>query len=187
MEAFRFTSTNEGVGKGRFFKNFRLKEYDHFKNYLATIMSWVILWRRNGEKPCLNDIPMQELFYFDNGSLKRYAKPTGYSNVSHCIHSHVGIPYPKYSGVKQILSEFNTASGKDNFIRGKYVVWFFVNFILSIHQNISVFSSTIAKPPKLHINLGTSNFAVIVAPRARIPRCLRSFLKSTCIVHSNAQ
>jgi hypothetical protein len=162
------------------------QQYNNFKSHLSQIMAWIILWRRNGEKPCLNDILLHQIFKIEKGFLKTKTKPKGFKSVSHFIHSQCKIlPYPKYTGVKNVLLEFNRMAGKDNYIRGKYLVWFFIQFVLSIHKNISSFSTTITKPPKMNVTLGLGNFAALVAPRARCPKSLRDFLDNTCFSYAN--
>jgi hypothetical protein len=161
------------------------KEYSRFRECVSKIMVWIILWRRNGEKPRLNDIPLNDIFNIDKGKLKISHKPCGFKSIPQFIHAKCEIPYPSYPGFKKALSEFNKHNGKDAYIRGKYLVWFFVHFVLSIYQNISLFSGMFSKPPKINVSFGAGNFAVLVAPRARCPRTLRSFLSKACYSREN--
>ncbi len=149
------------------------------KAALAPLMAQVILWRRNGQRPFLNEIQLRDWFEFSNGALS--VKPEHIapdSIVLDAAHT-LGLTASTAEDRSNAEREFSEQDGVQKFIRGKYLMWFLVEFALHTHQAISEIFPRFARPPKLRVTIGQANSMIIVAPRARCPQSLREFIART--------
>lgn len=65
------------------------------------------------------------------------------------------------------------------FVRGKFVLWFLVEFCLSVREQPSAWFSSTLKAPKMNITLSASNGLAVIGPRVRVPRRLSAFVSAT--------
>lgn len=155
-----------------FEKNMKL-----FKDAMVPIMAQIILWRRENKKPHLDSIDPKELFTFINGDivLKSDFK-TRDSRIAYagkCCSLSCSSP----ELLIEVEKEFCSKAGPDKFIRGKYLLWFFVQCALGIHESIMNYCARYSKKPKVIISFGKPNALAIVGPRARTPDSLKTFIK----------
>lgn len=148
-----------------------------FREAMAPLMAQILLWRRNGIRPHLNSIQPKVFFEFVDGkiALKEEFK-TASSRVRHAANALNAVP----SCGEDLLSaesEFRKRHGLEKYVRGKYVLWFFVELALEIHRCIPKFCLKHTKPPKVRLSLGLGNAMVVIAPRVRCPASLQSFLQ----------
>jgi hypothetical protein len=149
-----------------------------FKESIVWLMAWIINWRRTGCTPNLADINLSDLFTFNKAHILVKYNPDNLTCEEY-IHKRCGLTLQVAPNIGAISTEFKDKGGLSKFIRGKYELWFMVAFILSIHQNISHFSSSITAPTKMYVNLGIKNALIIIGPRARIPSTLQAFFHTT--------
>ena len=119
-------------------------QLDIFQDRMVTIMSWIIYWKRSGCKPSLDNIEMKHLFKLQKGRLRSILRPRSFISHTEYIHKKCGIDYKPRSGIRTIAKEFRKVKGNKKFVRGKYILWFFVEYVLSIHGNANFFSKKIA-------------------------------------------
>lgn len=150
-----------------------------FQEKMISVMAWVLYWKQNGARPSLNDILMKRIFKIISGRIQLISSPGGFSTIDEYIHNQCNIPYKLGVNITPIERDFKKANGHQKFIRGKYELWFLVEFVLSVHQNISAFSRRITKPPKMKVSLNQSNAITLIAPRTRVPASLTKFLTKT--------
>lgn len=150
-----------------------------FREEMASVMVWIIYWKQNGARPSLNGILMKRIFKIMTGRVQVMSSPGGFPTLEEYIHNQCNIPYKSDVDITAIEREFKKANGHQKFIRGKYELWFLVEFVLSVYQNISAFSRKITIPPKMNVSLSQSNAITLIAPRARVPSSLKKFLTKT--------
>ncbi len=157
------------------------KQLSFFKEEVALIMAWVILWRSSGKQCVFNKIKMKEIFIFDIVELKkkRDSKNTSDVNITEYIHRSCEIEYDARTDISDTLEKFNSADGKNKFIRGKYLMWFMLNFVKSICNNIHELSGGYSQPHKKCPSIGLEGAVEYFAPKARIPESLRNFLEES--------
>ncbi len=148
-------------------------QLERFRNYAVEIMSWIIVWRRRGRKPCLNDIKLNELFSMNDTILVLNGTESDF--VKNKIHQSIGIDIDEVN-IDEVKEEFLGKDGKSKFIRGKYLAWFLVFYCEWVYSNVNLIVPTIAQSPKKHIQLGQSNASYIIAPRIQAPISLIRFL-----------
>ena len=155
------------------------KNLECFREAVAPIMAQIILWRRSGCKPCLNDIKIKDIFCFSDGSLavrQEYQEEVARIQMAaDCLHLAVSTS----EELDVVINEFRQKLGVERFIRGKYMLWFLVELAINIHQSICSIITRFSKPPKAKISLSTTNAMAVVAPRLRCPESLSAFFQAT--------
>ena len=150
-----------------------------FQEAMVPIMAQILLWRRDGKRPCLNDIRPKDFFVFVDDSIRlRNEFESALSRLQHaatCVNLQPSQP-PELLGAE---AEFRQCEGAERFVRGKYLLWFLVEFALEIHRSISLLFTRFKGPPKVRISIGPANAMVVLAPRVRCPGSLQGFLEHT--------
>lgn len=152
-----------------------------FCDALSLVMSQIILWKRDGGKPCLDNIDLKNIFYFEDGCL--HLKDDAASPIDRINLASIAckLPAHDYSILEKMEKDFREKNGHYNFIRGKYIIWLFIHNLESIHKSINKFSGKHTAPPKIHVSICEANFITIIGPRARIPDCLKRFVQDNYI------
>lgn len=150
-----------------------------FRETMVAIMTQVIVWQRDGKRPCLNDIRPKDFFVFSDGYINvRSDFPSALSVLQH-TGKCVSLQLSEQAKLCIAETEFRQARGGERFVRGKYLLWFFVEFALQIHRSIPLFVTRLKAPPRPRVSIGPGNAMVLLAPRARCPMSLVRFLGST--------
>ena len=148
-----------------------------FQDSMVPIMAQIILWRRDGKRPCLNDIRPRDFFVFVDGSIKlRNEFQSALSLLQHAGNC-VNLQLSQQTELASAEAEFSQRQGAEKFIRGKYLLWFLVEFAIEIHRSISNIIKRFTKSPKVRASIGPGNAMVVLAPRVRCPGTLQEFLE----------
>ena len=155
------------------------RELEAFLVAMIPTMAWILFWRRTAAKANLNNIKMPKLMSVRNGTVVVDKTKDAESKRKQYVHKSVGIPYDSKVDVSAEEAEFSKASVYRSFVRGKFVLWFLVEFCKSIHSDAVLFFPECTNPPKMHVSISWKNAVRIIGNRARIPQSLRIFLKET--------
>lgn len=155
------------------------QELERFQLQLVPIMAWILAWRRSRRTANLNDILMKDLFSVVDGVLQATSKPKGKSGAVEYIHSQCNLPIDSAVDIAAHQSEFQKDFLYRKFSRGKYVLWFLVEFCRSVHASASSLFKAYAKSPPMNVSIFASNATTIIGQRARMPASLKAFLQST--------
>lgn len=159
-------------------RNF-LSALNSFQENMIPVMAQIILWRRGGEWPDLKLIRPSDLFFFENGKMKLVPKfETAHSRLQH-VSECVKLKPSQNTDLSRVESEFRQRQGAERFIRGKYIMWFFIQFSLEVHRSIASVIGRFSESPSKKCNIGVKNAMVLLAPRVRCPVSLRDFLMRT--------
>lgn len=156
------------------------KQLEIFQDKMSEVMVWIIHWMLKSQQPCLDNIIMNHLFYFSKGELLTRDRFQGHGTISEYIHARCRISFEDVDllGLKE---KFDEAEGSKNFIRGKYILWFFVEFLINIFNEIqSIFPALLSKP-KSNVSLAHANAIALIATRFRTPTSLKIFLSNTSL------
>lgn len=169
-------STGSKVIKELFMSNLNV-----FQEAMSPVMSQIIIWRRSGEDVNLNNIHLNKLFKFMDGKIileDGFIEPSlRVEYAAKCVNAT-----PATTDELTIAEvEFRSKQGIERFIRGKYLMWFFVECALKIHCAIPKFCANHLTPPKMRLSLGFSNAMVTIAPRVRCPVSLKCFIECNYI------
>lgn len=150
-----------------------------FASVMLPIMAQIIIWLREGKKALLNNIELNDMFQFESGILKVH---NGF-DLDGSILSHIASKLLlNPSKDEDLLIEFHKLSKpyvNCGFIRGKYLRWFLVEFLLHTHKNITEILNRFTTVPKARMSLGHANAVVAIAPRMRCPQSLLEFFQRT--------
>lgn len=156
------------------------KQLELFQKALIPVMSNIISWRMENRKACLNDICMKHLFKIEKGVLLEISKPKNKESKIVYIHDQCNLEVNNKESITEIVIAFEKEYHYRKFTRGKYLLWFLVEFCLSIHKDYNNLPSVmITKKPKMVVSLSQSNAIAIVGLRCKIPKTLREFLENT--------
>jgi len=157
------------------------KNSKFFNETLAPIMAQIILWHRAGLNPCLSDIPIKDYFQFNTGLLVLRAQFAGVNDrIAYAAHE-LGLPVSGAADLESCETEFREKDGPERFVRGKYYLWFFLEFAGDVHRNLPAILPSRSSVPKLKVSLGPKNAMVVIAPRLRCPESLAAFIKQTYV------
>lgn len=150
-----------------------------FQESMVPIMAQILLWQRDGKRPCLNDIRPKDFFIFVDGNIKlRSEFELALSRLQHA-GACVNLQPSQHTELTSAEVEFRQRQGAERFVRGKYMLWFLVEFALEIHRSISLLVTRFTSSPKVRISIAPVNAMVVLAPRVRCPGSLQAFLEST--------
>lgn len=174
------TSPEEG---GKIHAAFKAS-FDTFKSAMLPVMAQILLWRRANGSPCLDNIRLKEWFTFENGKLEPTNVYTTDSSRLESAAAWCKLTSSAEADVATTVTELLAKREAGLIIRGKYVLWFFVQCVLSIRDGIGHFCGKYkTKQPKMRIALGPENAIVVLANRVRAPRSLRDFVISNYVAY----
>ena len=159
------------------------QELDAFLQAMMPVMAWILVWKRSGKRPCLNDILMRDLFSVANGRLQQNATPKGKANVPVYLHEQCNVIPDPGVDIAPIQEEFKHEGNYTKFTRGKYVFWFLIEFCNTVNRDAAGLFNGMSKSPKMSLSLSFSNGMAVIGPRSRIPTSLRDFLQLTFCVY----
>jgi hypothetical protein len=145
---------------------------------MMPVMAQIILWRRQGCDAKLNDIDLKDFFTLTNAKLCIHSPFQCTDNLLQHAGSAAKANHFGEVDVQSIVEEIKQVSHPRHIIRGKYIFWFFVEFSLHIHENLNLLFSRFKSPPKLKISIGRGNAMIFIAPRARCPNSLQTFIEN---------
>lgn len=148
-----------------------------FQEAIVPIMSQIVIWRRSGEEVDLNNIKIKKLFTFVEGRInleEEFVEPIlRVEYAARCVNAT--------SSTNEELAkaevDFRNRQGLEKFIRGKYLLWFFVECALKLHCSIPKFCAKHSNPPKIRSSLSIKNAMVEIGPRVRCPESLKHFIE----------
>lgn len=147
-----------------------------FREAMAPVMAQILLWRRTRMKVSLDNIHPKDFFAFIDAKImlkKECSSPDArVQHVAMCLNNIVS-PLHELATSE---AEFRKKEGLKKYIRGKYLLWFFVQCALEIHTAIPIFCEKYRSPPKRRVGLGVGNSMPIIAPRIRCPASLEHFI-----------
>lgn len=154
-----------------------------FQEAMTIVMSQIVIWRRNVEDVNLNNIQLNKIFKFIDGKIileDGFIEPI--SRVEYAAKCF-NVVQSTIDELKTVETEFRAKQGVEKFIRGKYLMWFFVECALKTHSAIPKFCTNHSTSPKMRLSLGFSNAMITIAPRVRCPESLKCFIKRNYLEH----
>lgn len=162
--------------------NYTLDLFDsmlaYFQANMINIMAWILYWKRSGENLQLGNITLGHLFKFENNFLTKIQHPCGYANEVEYIHKKCGVDYHQDIDIGPEFQKYISHPNHLQLIRGKYVMWFLIEFIVYIKNNYNIFFKGIKKI-KSHVTICQDTGVSIVGLRSRIPSSLKDFIDRT--------
>jgi len=150
-----------------------------FSKAMAPVMAQILLWRRAGANASLDNIEPKRFFIFEEGKIRLKLSFEPPERRIHHAASKVKVPQATSKEINDTEAEFRGKQGLEKYIRGKYLLWFFVQCAKEIHGEIPHICEKYKnkKPPKVHIELSVKNAIFVLGPRVRCPSSLKTFLE----------
>lgn len=161
------------------------EELESFFVAMVPIMTWILLWRQTNQRANLNDIAMRHLFKIKAGRVIAEAAPCGMKSVAEYIHAKSGAAFQVGANTASHQAKVGKASVYRRFTRGKYVLWFMVEFCQSVYAAACALCPSLSLVPKINISVSERNAVTVIGNRARMPDSLRAFLTSTFCAYVN--
>jgi rRNA pseudouridine-1189 N-methylase Emg1 (Nep1/Mra1 family) len=123
---------------------------------------------------------MKHIFKVSKGKIKLRNNFNGFNNLIKYIHNQCDIEVEDESEINKILDNFINCSDYLNYTRGKYLLWFLIEFCLSVckdYEDIEYIN--LNKKPKLKVSFSHTNALVLIAPRCRMPESIKKFMENT--------
>ncbi len=159
-----------------------------FYKYAREISVHMIAWHRKGDAPCAENLKMQDIFEFVDGKIRRISKPKGTSGIAAYMCKKFNLSRRGLGPhVENVERELDKEPDPKRYIRGKYELWFLLEFCEHISRNPKRFSSKIKVRSKLSCDLCLKNAVCIVGPQVRTPKTLREFLSRTAFKFASSR
>jgi hypothetical protein len=160
-------------------------ELENFFLAMKKTMAQILSWRRTPINANLKNINISKMVAVDKGVVVFDNSDAANIDRNTYIHKSAGVTLDPTSDISAEESEFAKASVYRKFVRGKYVLWFFVEFCKSVHKAASQFFSACSNSPKMKVVISASNAVTVIGKSTRIPKSLRNFLTDTYFVYIN--
>lgn len=153
------------------------EQREEFFKCMIPVMGRILTWRRLKTNASLENIKLQSFVEISAGKIKSVPLPAGVASVDELIHKQCKLDIAYAADKAAAESEFSFAKNYRNFVRGKFVMWFVVEFCKSVHAESSKMFTGIKSVPKALLELTCANAVAILGPRLTSPRSLVDFLK----------
>ncbi|MCG7928860.1 MAG: DUF4435 domain-containing protein [Candidatus Thiodiazotropha lotti] len=154
-------------------------EIENYFIAMIPIMARILFWRRSAANANLNNINIGKMMSVQDATLVVDESSAAKTARIEYLHRCVGIVFDQRIDISTELADFSKVSAYRNFVRGKYVMWFMVEFCKSVHHSATSFFSACEKPPKMKVSISTANAVTIIGNRTRVPQSFRSFILNT--------
>ncbi|HBK99009.1 MAG TPA: hypothetical protein DD001_17650 [Microcoleaceae bacterium UBA10368] len=151
-----------------------------FFEAIMPLMGQILLWKRLGYKPNLNNLELAKIFSFSQAKLF----PIERNILLQEAAKQIGCNLCEYHKITDAENEFRRHDSSRAMVRGKYVFWFFVKQCEAIWEAIKSLLPRLSKEKK-RIECGVKNAMVIFAPRTRPPESLKEFVKQNYLSFIN--
>lgn len=137
-------------------------------------MAQIVDWRSRRVAANLNNFSPKQCFDLTSGPLTVVTK----SSVVDALSSAVGASRGAQLDVQRCADMIDAQGGISHFVRGKYLLWFFVSFVRLVHEYVFLYCKAHTKPPRERFGLSEANVVAVLGPRARAPASLVAFLSA---------
>lgn len=159
------------------------KQRESFFIMMIPIMGRVLTWRMHETfnkvdfDLKLDELKMQKFFEFNQGVIIQRPLPDGHQTIDSFVHYLCSMDPDKIDDIQPALEVFSLKKNYRNFIRGKQLMWFILEFCKSIHADCVGLFSAIGEKPRPLVDLGLKNAVAVLGPRVVPPKSLSDFLK----------
>lgn len=159
------------------------EQREEFFKLMIPVMGRILTWRRAKTNASLENIKLSTIVKFKSGRVSSVPLPAGIASVDELIHAHCKLDIAASVSKGAAEAEFSLVKNYRNFVRGKFVLWFVVEFCKSIHAESSKMFSGLKSVPKALLELSSANAVAILGPRLTPPRGLIDFIKSNYVAY----
>jgi len=159
-------------------KNKFITAHEKYCNSLKLVMAWVLSCRRLNLKPTLSEIKMSDIINIDD-ELDIHEK-FNENELFNYLNKKSNVQVSIFSNYVNDLKEELSLINSEKYLRGKYHLWFLVEFFDKSKHALEVANGS---KIKLHFNLNIATALDILGPRIRTPKSISDFCKNACYEH----
>lgn len=157
-------------------------EQERFYYSMLPLSAWIILNRRRGLKPNLNNVKLSELYVFDTDLILQtkceFSESLTYiERVCDVDHIH-----DLQESLPEVIDELKPIEPK-KYVRGKYDLWFLCTFIEKLKVTLNDVSKSTGQSFKVRTQIGVENAVEVLGPRVQIPQSLQDFFSNNGLIH----
>ncbi len=151
-----------------------VEELSRFHVLVKPIMAWTICVRRKGLEVPLQNLKLGEMFFFDNDLRVRRKR-----GALDYILQKTSIPNTPllWKDLRSVLRSLDVKDPKA-FVRGKFETWFLVHFLKEATKHLEEAATAAGGAVQAPVRVEQSNAIALLAPYARTPESLNTFLAS---------
>lgn len=153
----------------------------------SEIMSWwmaqILIWLRDEKKLNLSNLKLEKIFSFQRGELCFRTGITGEYEYVKILAEELKIDCNDLEAIKIARAELLKDNEVNKIIRGKFLLWFLVAYLMCFKENPETIASDISKQNKINQEIGHKNAIVNIAPRSRTPQVLKDFIENNYITY----
>ena len=149
-----------------------------FTEAMIPVMAQVLLWMRGEAAPCLDNLRLKEWFSFRDGkvTLRRDYRSNRRRMIS--AANWCSCQALKNEDVVHAAGELLRSRSGAEVIRGKYMLWFFLETLRSCHEGAGQLCAKFKhRRPKEKVAIGMGNAMALFGNRVRVPASLRKFIQ----------
>lgn len=150
------------------------EQFSRFARRIRVVMAWILLQRRQSERPILQDVDMRvfgsistDVVYRSIDRRKVEPRLRYLSRTTQCRNA------TSWKTLRPVCRDLEKRP-VHSYIRGKFAAWFMVEFINRLLRSL------IAEGLRLHVvtSISHCNMVEVLGPRCAPPTSLRTFLES---------
>ncbi|MDD4651231.1 MAG: DUF4435 domain-containing protein [Methanothrix sp.] len=148
-----------------------------FSEAMVPVMAQIILWKRGAMNVNLSNIIPKEYFDFNQGRIElKEAFISSNNRINHAAQ-RVAFPASSDDDIAAAEVEFRKKEGVEKYIRGKYILWFFIKSIFEISEVIPLLCPRYKVAPKNRIALGPKTATIVISGSLKCPESLKTFIE----------
>lgn len=155
-------------------------ELARFHGFMLPVTAWIIYVQRNGQKIDENHINLAAFFSLADDLTLQCSHETDYMGMVGVLDGHCKVVTPAelLPGIDVVKAELSALPPK-RYVRGKFELWFFVQFVNKLTSLLRQTLSGAGQPLSVNVRLqfGQANALIVLGPRLPIPPSLETFLQ----------
>jgi hypothetical protein len=150
------------------------RELKRFHKLVTPLMALITYAKRSAMRPNVSNIQLRELFVLSVDCRPRVRSGDRLAYV--CKAAGIVIPPAAVNRVIEIVQELERLPAK-RYVRGKFEIWFFVEFFKSLTAQMEAAASEVGGKVKLRSPIEHGNITSALAARIQVPENLERFLQ----------
>lgn len=158
-------------------------ELSKFSEIMSWWMAQILIWLRDEKILNLPNLRLEKIFSFQGGEL--YLKNGIISEYEYVkiLAEELNLDCNDLEAIKIARAELLKDNEVNKIIRGKFLLWFLVEYLMCFKENPKTIVSDISRKNKINQEIGHKNAIVNIAPRSRTPQVLKDFIENNYITY----
>lgn len=161
------------------------EQLETFNEIMTWWMTQILIWISQKRIINLPNLDLNYFFKFEDGKIYyKYTTENSYDYVDELAYK-LNLPISSKIDLDNIHSKLLAEKSPIEIIRGKFLMWFLVEYLLHFKENCLSMIKGLDKKKKVNQEIGHKNAVINIAPRARAPQKLKDFITNNYISYIN--